>query len=206
MTAPGTIRFLKHLLGVLGALPLFLLAGTLASYPFIYGFHSEDIEGPSGDVTVIGVWDYPESATPYCRAFVLRELQPHLDTLSIRFRPTQAELTQCQEAIAAYDLESGWSRTVIDGERRFEAFGLDVAGDALEPVFTVWRFHGDAISTTTRYTVTAGGSITNLKTKSGGPGHGVGMLFFGGGAGFLGWCVWVLWLIGASIRRRARRA
>ena len=74
----------------------------------------------------------------------------------------------------------------------FEGFRFEV--DRIEPDLrvTLTRFHGDAVSTTTRYRVLGEGAIYDIETKGTGPGSGLALVL-GTMAGVAVWVVWVLW-------------
>ena len=79
---------------------------------------------------------------------------------------------------------------------------MERAGPDLE--LTVRRFHGDAISTTTRYRVDSAGVISDVETRGTGPGTGL-IAVFGGFVGGVVWLLWALWFAVAVWRARKSR-
>ncbi len=179
---------MKMLLTTLLGLPLFVVLGALAMVAIAYGFENEDPGTPSSSVTVLGIWESAQDGS-LCRAFQYDELLAHIDTLSIRLGVTADDLDQCRQAFASYDRSVGWPRKVWERERNYEGFALEV--EDTEPVLalTIRRFHGDAMSATTRYRVDPEGVISNLETSGTGPGAGIGPVL-GGLAGAIVWSLW----------------
>lgn len=180
-------------------LPVSVVVGTLAVTPIAYGFRSESPTAPSRAATVIAVWE--EQGDTLCRAFPYASLFPRMDTLRLRFLLTPDDIARCNRDVASYDARRGWRLKLDENERRYEGFSFEVDGTAPSLNVTVRRFQGDAISTTTRYRVDAGGEPFDLKTRTASPGNGV-FLVFGGMLGGLVWMAWAGWRLVAAWRQR----
>jgi hypothetical protein len=167
--------------------------------PFSYGFRSENAAEPSSLVTVLAVWN--TEGESLCRAFRYDQLLSHRDTLRLRFALTSDDLDQCRAAFASYDSKVGWPRKLEDRERAYEGFAFEVEEPAPNLELTVRRFHGDAISATTRYRVNSGGVISDVETSSTGPGNGL-LPVLGGFAGAVVWLLWALWFALNAWRKR----
>ena len=109
-----------------------------------------------------------------------------------RFALTSDDLEQCRAAFASYDQEVGWPRKLEDRERAYEGFAFEVEEPMPNLELTVRRFHGDAISATTRYQVDPEGVISHIKTRSTGPRNGL-LPVLGGTAGAAAWLLWAIW-------------
>jgi hypothetical protein len=95
----------------------------------------------------------------------------------------------------------GWPRKLEDRERVYEGFAFEVEEPAPNLELTVRRFHGDAISTTTRYRVSSGGVISDVETSGTGPGRGL-LPVLGSFAGAVVWLLWALWFALNAWRKR----
>jgi hypothetical protein len=195
----GLSRVLRK--GAVGValLPAFALAGSVMGSLLLNRFRSEDPAAPSGSVTVVGVWEVDGEAL--CRAFDYEELLPDLDSLHVRFVLDEDDGAMCRSAFATYDAEAGWPRKLRPNERDYLGFRFEM--DRREPdlVVTITRFHGDAVSATTRYRVGEDGAISDVQTKGTGPGSGLAFVL-GAMGGAAAWVVWVLWSLFAGWWRR----
>ncbi len=182
-------------------LPVSVVLGGLLAWPISYLFTSEEAAAPSSSVTVLAVWN--TGGESLCRPFQYDRLLAHRDTLELRFALTADDLDQCRAAIASYDAEVGWTRKLEERERDYEGFGFDAERSGGDLALTVRRFHGDAISTTTRYRVDSAGVISGVETRGTGPGTGL-IAVFGGLVGGVVWLLWALWF--GVARWRARKS
>ena len=199
MSLSHVLTLLARFAFVAVVFPVAVVLGALVAMPFGYRFRAEDPDQPSGLVTVMAVWEV--DGQTLCRAFRYEDLVSHRDTLQLRFALTSEDLIRCREDFAAYDRAEGWPRKLEDNERRYEGFRFDAEGTPPSLELTVRRFHGDAISATTRYRVNSEGVISDVGTRSTGPGSGL-LPVLGGFAGAVVWLLWALWLAVTAWRRR----
>jgi len=183
-------------------LPVFIVLGALMVLPFSYSFRSENAAEPSSSVTVLAVWN--TEGESLCRAFQYDQLLSHRDTLQLRFALTSDDLDQCRAAFASYDSKVGWPRKLEDRERAYEGFAFEVEEPPPNLELTVRRFHGDAISATTRYRVSSGGVISDVETSGTGPGWGL-LPVLGSFAGAVVWLLWALWFALNAWHKRKMR-
>ncbi|MBT8488128.1 MAG: hypothetical protein KJO65_04780 [Gemmatimonadetes bacterium] len=181
----GVIRGLL----ILAALPVCVIVGALVASFFTGGYSSEDAAEPSGMATVMAVWEFDGGSL--CRAFTLRDLLPHRDSLALRFALTPADVERCRADFASYDRREGWPRTLPGRDLAYEAYGFEIESPAPELRVVVHRSSGDVTFTRTRYRVDASGRLTDVETRGAGPGAGLGPVM----GGFLGI---VFWLCGAA--------
>lgn len=185
---------------VLLALPVFAIAGILVASFFTYGYSSENAAEPSSMATVMAVWEFDGGSA--CRAFNLRELLPHRDTLRLRFALSSSDVDQCRADFDAYDYREGWPRTLPDQDRAYYDYHFEIENPAPDLRVMVHRSSGDVTYTRTRYRVDSSGRLTDLETQGASPGAGLGPVM----GGFLGICLWLCWAAWVGWRTWRRRA
>jgi hypothetical protein len=204
MTREESAGLVGSTIRVLLALPLFVVggfvvAGVLAGRPV-----DESPGAYSGGVTWVGI--VSSGGREFCRAIPEDELARHRDTLRVRFALSTDDVARCRAAFGAYDAESGWPLELRERERRYPGYALEIESNGQGHAVEVRRFHGDAISSTTRYRVDGSGVPTDVRTSSTSGGAGAFAVGFGGGGGLLLWMLWAGFLGARGLVRRFGRS
>ena len=174
---------------VVVACPVAVVLGAVVANAFSSGYQPEDPDDPSAMATVMAVWTFDGGSL--CRAFTLRDLLPHRDTLDLRFTLAADDVARCSDDFDAYDSRAGWPRVLPGGDLAYPGFGFRVENPPPDFRVVVHRSSGDATWTETRYRVDQEGRVVDLETRGAGAGTGLAALM-GGLVGFLVWMVGAL--------------